>query len=150
LRAAPSGLPCLGQGAFVAAAEELTNQLSVVFSPPLDQRTDWEFVSGHVSRVCLSPKSDFGHYFRTLYHLLKLIDRSEIESKHRYAALLRAQCSNAELLLVLANGLTEIGRRKFKPLIENYELLKPLRTDSQETAPLARLRSYYSESAFGL
>jgi hypothetical protein len=150
LRATPGSATYSGQDAFAQAAQELSARLSVSLASARSPEQQLESVSRHVSDVCLSTRSDFGHYFRTVYHLVKLIAESDQRANHRYAALLRAQFSNAELLLLLANGLTEIGRDKFKPLIEEYALLKPVRTDQNIAQPFDRLRIFYTDDAFGL
>jgi hypothetical protein len=71
-------------------------------------------------------QGDVGHYFRTLYNLVKLVDRSDIEDKRFYTNLIRAQLSSHELLLLFYNSLSAQGSQKFKPLIEEYALLKTL------------------------
>ena len=71
-------------------------------------------------------QGDVGHYFRTLYNLVKLVDRSDIDDKRFYTNLIRAQLSSHELLLLFYNCLSEQGSQKFKPLIEEYALLKTL------------------------
>ncbi len=69
-------------------------------------------------------KSDMGHYFRTIYHIIKFIDHSEIENKKQYISIARAQLSSYEQILIFYNGLHENGYEKFKPLIEKYALFK--------------------------
>ena len=69
-------------------------------------------------------QNDLGHYFRSLYHIIKFIDKSDINDKKRYASLIRAQLSAYELLLLFYNCLSEYGTVKFKPLINEYNLLK--------------------------
>lgn len=39
-------------------------------------------------------KSDMSHYFRTIYHIFKFIDNSDIENKGQYIAIARAQLSS--------------------------------------------------------
>ena len=68
--------------------------------------------------------SDLGHYFRNLYHIIKFIEESNIDSKKRYTNFVRAQLSAGELSLLFYNCLSELGSEKFKPLIEQYSLLK--------------------------
>ncbi|MFG0381995.1 putative phage abortive infection protein [Pseudomonas sp. zbq_18] len=90
-------------------------------------------------------QSDIGHYFRTLYNLVKLVDRSDVKDKRFYTNLIRAQLSSHELLLLFYNCLTEMGQEKFKPLVEKYSLLK--------TVPLEHLlnpehKFLYSDSAY--
>ena len=70
-----------------------------------------------------------GHYFRNLYHLIKFIKSSNSEDKRRYTSLARAQLSQYELALLFYNGIAAIPpetENKFKPLIEEFGLLKNL------------------------
>lgn len=69
-------------------------------------------------------QGEIGHYFRSLYHIVKLIDQSEIDNKRLYTNLVRAQLSSYELTLLFYNGLSDMGNEKFKPLIEKYALFK--------------------------
>lgn len=69
-------------------------------------------------------KSDMSHYFRTIYHIVKFIDKSDIENKKQYIAIVRAQLSSYEQILIFYNCLHKNGAEKFKPLIERYALLK--------------------------
>jgi hypothetical protein len=87
-----------------------------------------------------------GHYFRTLYNIIKFVKNSHIEEKKFYTNLVRAQLSSYELLLLFYNCLSELGIEKFKPLIEEFALLK--------TVPLEELLHdqhihFYDPSAFG-
>lgn len=72
----------------------------------------------------LEHQADVGHYFRSLYHIIKFVDASGVENKRMYTSLVRAQLSSFELHLLFYNGLSAYGRQKFKPLIERYALLK--------------------------
>lgn len=72
---------------------------------------------------------DVGHYFRTLYNLVKLVDRSDAKDKRFYTNLVRAQLSSQELLLLFYNCQTHLGSEKFYPLIERYALFKTLPFD---------------------
>lgn len=56
-----------------------------------------------------------GHYFRTLYNIVKFVDRSPVEDKQTYINILRAQLSSSELNLLFYNCLSEYGSQKFKP-----------------------------------
>lgn len=72
-------------------------------------------------------QADLGHYFRNMYHILKLIKETDfITNKKRYSSLLRAQLSSYELVLLFYNTLGVYGVEKFKPLIEEYSFLKNL------------------------
>jgi Putative phage abortive infection protein len=70
-----------------------------------------------------------GHYFRTLYHLIKFVKFSDVvveyKDKRQYTSLVRAQLSAYELLLLYYNGLSERGK-EFKPWIEEFGLLEHL------------------------
>ena len=70
--------------------------------------------------------AELGHYFRHLYHIIKFVDKSDIEKedKRTYTNLLRAQLSSYELIVIYYNGLSGYGKEKFKPLIEKYDLLQ--------------------------
>jgi len=86
------------------------------------------------------------HYFRNLYHIVKFVHNSNISNKKEYTNILRAQLSMQELLLLCFNGLSQYGSN-FKPLIEEYSLLKNISSNSE----LAQYdcESLYSPKAFG-
>lgn len=69
------------------------------------------------SALYLDIESDVGHYFRSLYNIIKFIDESDISNKKRYTNLVRAQLSTYELKMLYYNCLSGYGRSKFKPLI---------------------------------
>jgi hypothetical protein len=69
-------------------------------------------------------RSDLSHYFRTFYHIIKLIDTSDIKNKNQYTSIARAQLSSYEQILLFYNCLHTNGKEKFKPLIEEYSLFK--------------------------
>lgn len=67
-----------------------------------------------------------GHYFRTIYNIVKIVDNSEIpeSDKKNYTNILRSQLSKYELGLLLYNCLSHYGNEKFLPLVKKYGLLK--------------------------
>jgi Putative phage abortive infection protein len=65
-----------------------------------------------------------GHYFRTLYNIVKFIATSEVENKQTYINILRAQLSSSELTLLFYNCISKYGSEKFKPLVERFGLLE--------------------------
>jgi Putative phage abortive infection protein len=69
-------------------------------------------------------QADLGHYFRSLYNIVKFIDRSEFDDKRIYSNLVRAQLSSYEQTLLFYNCISKYGEEKFKPLVETYGLLK--------------------------
>ena len=76
--------------------------------------------------------TQFDHYFRLLYRILKFVKTSPLitkfEDEYEYTSILRATLSRYELVWLYYNGLT-FGKNKLKPLIERYAMLKNLRKD---------------------
>jgi Putative phage abortive infection protein len=91
-------------------------------------------------------QSDVGHYFRTLYNIIKFVHLSGVENKKFYTNLVRAQLSSHELLLLFYNCQTPRGREKFKPLVERYALLK---TVPRELLLEADHLALYDAAAYG-
>lgn len=77
-----------------------------------------EFYKGH--------QHELGHYFRLLYNIVKFVKSSDILNKRFYTNLVRAQLSSYELTLIFFNCLSQWGEEKFKPLVEEFALLKTL------------------------
>lgn len=92
-------------------------------------------------------QADFGHYFRNLYHTLKLVEGSvTAEDKRQYAGFVRAQLSTFELLCLFYNCLSQQGVQKFKPLAERYALFKNL---PQHLLLHEQHIAFYAGTAFG-
>ena len=76
--------------------------------------------------------TQFDHYFRLLYRILKFVKTSPLitkfEDEYEYTSILRATLSRYELVWLYYNGLT-FGKNKLKPVIERYAMLKNLRKD---------------------
>lgn len=68
-----------------------------------------------------------GHYFRTLYNVIKIVDKSTLSDSEKkiYTNIVRSQLSSDDLILLYANGLAGYGV-KFRPLVIKYSLLKHL------------------------
>ena len=87
-------------------------------------------------KVFYEYKAFLGHYFRNLFHLIKFIDEyDEFEDKgsfevekYKYVRIIRSQLSNAEIILLAYNGLTDYGGA-FYVTIEKYQLLKNMAFD---------------------
>ena len=77
-----------------------------------------------------------GPYFRSLYHVFKLISNSTLEPEKQvaYANIARAALDADELFLLSLNCATDEGA-KFKPLVEEYGLLKHIARGT-ERAPI--------------
>jgi len=95
-------------------------------------------------------KTDLGHYFRHLYHIVKYIHISKIPNKQFYANLLRAQFSSYEYLLLFYNCLSEHGNKEFKPLVEKYALMEHMPDETLDVllADGTNHKSHYKDSAF--
>lgn len=114
-------------------------------------------------------KTDFGHYFRNLYRIIKMIHETEFVTyeeleldrnkqtdkekynlcnyleRYKYTCIVRAQLSDYELLLLFYNCLSDNGVEKFKPLVEEYAILKNL---PQEDILKSEWINDYEKSAF--
>lgn len=75
--------------------------------------------------------SEVDHYFRHLYHILKFVDESDVDEKHKYKCtrLLRAQLSADELLLLFYSSLHPVGDKSLKYLAK-YAMLHNLDRDT--------------------
>ena len=67
--------------------------------------------------------NDLGHYFRFTYHIVKFAKDNFGSSAYQYVRLLRAQLSNAEIVLIALNCAHGEGREKFLKWVEMYSLL---------------------------
>lgn len=98
-------------------------------------------------------EAEVGHYFRHLYHIVKFVKSGNVDAdgnrvhlidERRYTAFIRAQLSSYELVLLFYNCLSEYGEQNFRPLVEEYGLLKHLPQDLYR--PIHK--DLYLESAF--
>jgi hypothetical protein len=70
---------------------------------------------------------ELGQYYRTLYNILKLVDRSDfVDDKRVYTNLVRAQLSRYELSLLFYNCISDFGANKMAPLVKDFRILKHL------------------------
>lgn len=87
-------------------------------------------------------QDSLGHYFRNLYRIIKFVheadalknpdnpdEKSEYKNRRNYTSLVRATLSQYELAMLFYNCASELGEEKFKPLVEEYGLLKNFNTD---------------------
>lgn len=68
-------------------------------------------------------RDELAHYFRLVYHVLKFINESRVSEKRRYVGFFRATLTEGELGLIALNCMYGAGKRKLKPLVEEYALL---------------------------
>ncbi|WP_267369954.1 MULTISPECIES: putative phage abortive infection protein [unclassified Pantoea] len=92
-----------------------------------------------------------GHYFRTLYRVLKIIDGSnlDIRDKISYSRILRAQLSTDELSLLFLNGLKDVcDQGNFQKLIYRYSMLEHLSVGDSQHPPLDIDQDNYMDVKF--
>lgn len=112
-----------------------------------------------VDEILLQPRADFGHYFRHVESMLKMVMRQfprsdrEVHLENEYEAyfyisVIRSQLSDAELGLLFAFGLHGKGS-KLKGYIEEFGLLKDMAVFGEPNDPLERVRKrMYHDNAF--
>jgi hypothetical protein len=118
------------------------------YSTQQNEHSDWED-----RLLCVTAYEEFaglrqalvGHYFRTLYNIVKFIATSEVENKQTYINILRAQLSSPELTLLFYNCISKNGSEKFKIFVEKFGLLKNM-DFSRLRDP--KHRELFNESAF--
>ena len=91
-------------------------------------------------------QSDLGHYFRNLYHIIKFVRDSDVSDKRRYTSLVRATLSQSELALLFYNCLSGNGEERFKPLVQQFGLLKNLNLEKFLLSPADK--GLYAPEAF--
>ena len=83
-----------------------------------------DFFSAHAAQL--------GHYFRHLYHLLKFIQTERDIDRQKYSDFVQAQMSYDELYLIAINGISNYGRKKMLPLLNEFSFLENLAMNDDE------------------
>jgi hypothetical protein len=83
-----------------------------------------------------------GRYFRSLYHIYRLIDDSIDIDKMYYARIVRAQLGNTTLCLLGYNLIVGEGRFKFKKLAQKYSILHNLHREGLDEWASAELEFF--------
>lgn len=99
-------------------------------------------------------RTDFGHYFRNLYRIIKHIEYQEFstsdeedhEIKYRYTSIVRAQLSDFELIWLFYNCLY-YNNKNFKHFVEKYCLLNNI---PDEELPDIKHKNFYEPEAFNI
>jgi len=89
--------------------------------------------------------NDLGHYFRFTYHIMLFAKENFGRHSYKYVRLLRAQLSNAEIVIIALNCAYGEGREKMAPLVERYSLLHNM--DRVNRARF-QLNQYFKDRAF--
>jgi hypothetical protein len=124
-----------------------------------ENETIYSYFSSLFNIIYSNVNTDYGHYFRNLYRIIKIVDEQIFDKddevnnykiKYSYTSIIRAQLSDDEAKWIFFNCLSKNGYEKFKPLIEKYSLLKiisipidPIPIDSEEDEPYTY--TYYSK-----
>jgi hypothetical protein len=118
-----------GRDAFEQAVGLIVGQLSVLAPLPVDKEPLRVSIDTVYRRTCQITGSDFGHYFRRLFYLLKFIDDSTLlpEDKYRYVSIVRGDFSTGELNLLAFNCISVLGQDRFRELVERYSLFAGMR-----------------------
>ncbi len=116
----------VGRDCFVSFSSRLKNELSGV--KRIDSPLSIAKIENAYEQFYKQNERNTAHYFRSLYNLLKCVDRSELAQKQKkfYTNLIRSQLSSQELFVLFFNGLSKYGLEKMKPLVEKYMVLKHL------------------------
>lgn len=108
--------------------------LDLNYEPELFDFSNKNLLKIHVSSIYqdlfLGHADQLGHYFRHLYHLLKYVDDSELKNKKKYMDLIQSQMSSDELYITAINGISNYGRKRMLPLLNNYSFLENLVIDN--------------------
>jgi hypothetical protein len=107
----------VGRDAFKAMLEDLRERLAYADA---DTRTPPDLA---YKKFYSEWNDDLGHYFRTLYHLFRLIDDRRPRKPMFYARIARAQLSNSELFLLGYNCIYGEGKEKFSKYLADFRLL---------------------------
>jgi len=90
-------------------------------------------------------QSDIGHYFRTMYNIIRFIKENNLDHPRYYTNLIRAQLSSYEHLMLFYNCHSKHGENKFKPLVEEFSLLNNM---PQDLLLDRKHTSFYSPKAY--
>jgi uncharacterized membrane protein len=135
-----------GRGCFEEFYSRFRAHYGRANSNAADSKDFLDIIEDGYQTFFLEKQSSVGHYFRNLYTIIKFVHKSEIENKKQYVSMVRAQLSSYELSLLFYNCLWSVGRKKFKGLVETYELLEnmnvELLTNPKDQLPLYKLSAY--------
>lgn len=100
----------------------------VEFKNALEDKTAMqEIIDSFYNELYHGRESELGHYFRSLYHLVKFVDDSLIGNKKRYVDLIQAYLTDAELHCTFYNGIAIYGRKHFQRLLDDYSFLENIK-----------------------
>lgn len=127
----------------------IVNNLKETFIPDKDFNVPLEVheeLVGQAYEIFFTKyQADLGHYFRTLYNIVKFVHEKKPDDPRYYTNLVRSQLSSFEHLLLFYNCFSEYGEVKFQPLIIEYSML-----DNMPTNQLLNIKhkEFYPEEAY--
>ncbi|MCT1402500.1 putative phage abortive infection protein [Paenibacillus sp. p3-SID867] len=112
---------------FMSSCEMYSCHYMTKFNKEFNQEPLKELKVAAFKKVYDAYESQLGHYFRNLYHIVKLIQDEKFSEDHqenrreqqKYRGILRAQLSSFELLLVFYNLVYSEKGEKFKSILKN-------------------------------
>jgi hypothetical protein len=113
------------------------------------QTDDVGFVSQPYEDTYTTNEEKLGPYFRTMYHLFRLIDESGLpeSDRYRFSRIARGMLGKDTLFLLTLNCLTDRGER-FKGLVEKYSLLKHInKSNTHPTFEQVLAQNFFSPTA---
>lgn len=148
---------------------DFLSKINKKLTESIDINNKREIFNNEYKKFMQQEQHIFGHYFRNIYHILKLIhisksifDKNDINSSDKfYSNILRAQLSSQELLFIFFNGLSDIAlfnqnKLNYKRLVEEFaffEHLAPTYTsnifDNNERIAVLNLLDLYDKKAYG-
>ncbi len=119
-----------GRGAFTLLADRLLRELSPIIRDGegnLIGAAERKQLILHVyGKLKRDREAQIGHYFRLLYHTIRIVDMSHSlndDEKKDFVRILRAHVSEPEFALLFYNCIHPDGE-KLHPLVEKYDLLQ--------------------------
>ena len=98
------------------------------FKNILEDKTEMQkIIDSFYNELFHGRESELGHYFRSLYHLVKFVNDSSIGNKKRYIDLIQAYLTDAELHCTFYNGIAIYGRKHFLHLLDEYSFLENIK-----------------------
>jgi hypothetical protein len=110
---------------------------------------DWSLFAEPYENFYGENESDLGPYFRKLFHIFKLIARSDLrwEEKVQYANIARASLDTNELTLLVLNCGTTRGA-DFKTYVEGFGLLKHMRSVPRQDLGVRTIERVIAEAIY--
>lgn len=111
-------------------AEYIVKNISKTYRPDskfhVPREKEEELVDRAYDKFFQAHQSQLGHYFRTIYNIIKFVDKAEPGDPKYYTNLIRTQLSSFEHTLFFYNGRSNYAKEKLYPFIIKYHMLDNL------------------------